>query len=198
MVFWPRCWTSGRRAADLLGQLRPRTRHLPVPESSVPVHAGADQRARRDPTKRRSTGQAPDSRWLAAGATASSESPSAGKDRKITVMNNTQAHNPKKGSRRAARRWLPAALLVVGMLAIDAGKGLVVDTAKERAKETMKAIHLRFPIDYDRLTADQAHKLLTPLTWQEIEAQVVTERLESQRRSFESELPRRWLPTLAW
>jgi hypothetical protein len=81
------------------------------------------------------------------------------------------------------------------MLAIDAGKGLVVDTAKEKAREAINAIHLSLPIDWDRMTPHQVEKRLTAPTSEEIEAGVRVELIQAERRSFERELPRRWLPT---
>jgi hypothetical protein len=79
------------------------------------------------------------------------------------------------------------------VLALDAGKGLIVDVTKEKAREAINAIH--FPIDWDRMTPDQVVKRLSAPTWEELVAQVRVERMEAEQKSFEKELPRRWLPS---
>ena len=108
-----------------------------------------------------------------------------------------KAHRPKKGSRRAAKPWwLWAVLLAFGMqIPIEVGKGLVVDVTKEKAREALNAIH--FPVDWDRMTSDQVLKRLTAPTWEELVAKVRVERMEAERKSFEKELPRRWLPSFS-
>lgn len=111
-----------------------------------------------------------------------------------------KAHSPKKGSRRPAKPWLWAVLLALGMqvpieVVKDVGKALVVDVTKEKAREAISAIHVGFPIDWDRMTPDQVLKRLTPRTAEEIEEEVRGELIQAERKSFERELPRRWLPT---